>query len=130
MTFPNRLRRPPSPTHSAARFLVAWLSPRFWYYSAVRLLPSKTEETDVITGDDQRDEGTDYTGSDQRTDNEILSEHDHERRCGARGLDSSTAGTRCRCLILDFHPELAKELRPRASFAAFFSLHQHQRTGG
>src|SRR5580704_12257576 len=38
-SLPNRLRRPPSPTHSAAGFLVAWLSPRFWYYSAVRLLP-------------------------------------------------------------------------------------------
>jgi hypothetical protein len=39
LSLPNRLCRPPSPTHSAARFLVAWLSPRFWYYSAVRLLP-------------------------------------------------------------------------------------------
>jgi hypothetical protein len=35
-SLPNRLRRPTSPTHSVARLLVAWLSPRFWYYSAVR----------------------------------------------------------------------------------------------
>ena len=34
----NHLCRPPSPAHSAANRLVARLSPRFRYYSAVRLL--------------------------------------------------------------------------------------------
>ena len=34
----NHLCRPPSPAHSAANRLVAKLSPRFRYYSAVRLL--------------------------------------------------------------------------------------------
>src|SRR6516225_7992867 len=34
----NHLCRPPSPAHSAADHSVAWLSPRFRYYSAVRRL--------------------------------------------------------------------------------------------
>src|SRR5262249_53512599 len=34
----NHLCRPPSPAHSAADRSVAWLSPRLWYYSAVRRL--------------------------------------------------------------------------------------------
>ena len=39
LSLPNRLRRPPSPAHSAADCSVTRLSPRFRYYSAVRLLP-------------------------------------------------------------------------------------------
>src|SRR5271157_2559801 len=38
LSLANRLCRPPSPAHSAADCSVTWLSPRFWYYSAVRRL--------------------------------------------------------------------------------------------
>src|SRR5207253_9154805 len=38
LSLPDHLRRLPSPTHSVADNSVTWLSPRFRYYSAVRLL--------------------------------------------------------------------------------------------
>ena len=38
---PDRLRRPPSPTHSVAARAVTSLSPRIRYYSAVRLLDER-----------------------------------------------------------------------------------------
>src|SRR5438552_3388449 len=47
---PDHLRRLPSPTHPVAGCPVMWLSPRFRYYSAVRLLAERRSPLLALIG--------------------------------------------------------------------------------